>query len=203
MVEVTGTVVWDVETSGLHRDEHEILSISAACGEERFNTLCKPTQPIPADASRINGLYDSHFEGAPAYEEAAISFVQWVYRVAGPRPLLVAFNGDHFDVPFLIYKNAAIDPSRFPAFESVYTSDPLRIAQKIYTREQVAGSYRQSSVYKMLFGAEPAGQHTSEGDVEALRRIVEHDTMAQLVSASARPLHDLSGQHMLAVRNKC
>jgi DNA polymerase III alpha subunit (gram-positive type) len=196
MTEVTGTVVWDLETSGLYRDEHEILSISAACGNERFNTLCKPTQPIPAEASRINGLYDAHFQEAPTYEEAAIAFMQWMRRVAGPRPLMVAFNGNRFDVPFLVTKNATIDPARLPAFDAVYTSDPMLIAQEIYTREQVAGSYRQSSVYKMLFGAEPTGQHTSEGDVEALRRIVEHESMVQLVSASAKQLYDLSGQHL-------
>ena len=94
-------------------------------------------------------------------------------------------------------KNAVeLEPRGFPEFEAVYTSDPMRVAQKVFTREQVNGSYRQCSVYKMLFGVEPDGQHTSEGDVTALERIVTHDSMCTLVAASARPLHDLSGKHL-------
>ena len=135
----SGTVVWDVETSGLHRDEHDILSISAACGPERFSTLCKPTHPIPAEASRINKLFDDDFADAPSFEEASLAFARWVFARAGPRPLLVAFNGDHFDVPFLIYKNSAIAPAKFPEFEAIFTADPLRVAQQVFTRDQVRG----------------------------------------------------------------
>lgn len=201
MTDPTGTVVWDLETSGLHRHDNEILSISARCGTSDFHTYIRPVHPIPAEASRINGLYASDLVDAPLYEEAALQFVNWVRQTAGPRPLLVAYNGDHFDVPFLSYKNAAIEPSKFPAFEAIYTADPLRAARAVFTPDQVGGSYRQASLYKMLFGAEPGGQHTGQGDVEALDRIIKHDTLRSVISASARQLVDLTGQHMLSVRS--
>jgi hypothetical protein len=196
----TGTVVWDVETSGLHRKDNEILSISARCGRYDFHTYARPVRPIPAEVSRINGLYAHDLVEAPPYEEAALRFVKWIRETAGPRPLLVAYNGDHFDIPFLSYKNADIDPSKFPAFEAIFTADPLRVARQVFTPEQVGGSYRQASVYKMLFGSEPEGQHTSQGDVDALDRIVKHHSLRDVISASARQLVDLTGQHMLSIR---
>jgi DNA polymerase III alpha subunit (gram-positive type) len=198
----SGVVVWDCETSGLSREENEILSISAACGTKRFNIFIRPTKPIPPEASRINKLYAEDLAGAPDYEQAALTFMRWVRSTAGPCPLLVAYNGDSFDLPFLLYKNAAIAPDKFPAFETIYTADPLRCAQKAFTREQVAGSFRQASVYKFLFGAEPPQeeQHTSQGDVDALNRIVKHPQLATLVTASAKELHDITGQFMLSLR---
>jgi len=68
----------------------------------------------------------------------------------------------------------------------------------------VKGSYRQASLHKFLFGEEPpaAEQHTSEGDVRALKRIVEHEGLRELVSASARSLWDITGQHMRVIREK-
>jgi DNA polymerase III alpha subunit (gram-positive type) len=202
MAAPTGQVVWDCETSGLSREKHDILSISGACGDARFHTYVRPVNPIPPEASRVNKIFDADVADAPLYEEATLAFARWVREVAGPRPLLVAYNGDHFDVPFLLYKNAAIDPARFPRFETIYTADPLRCAQKLLTRDQVKGSYRQASVYGALFGEQPPleGQHTSQGDVDALRRIVGHDMFREVVSASARRLHDLTGQRMAAAR---
>lgn len=198
----TGVVTWDLETSGLRRDESEILSISAACGGHTFNTFVRPTKPIPPEASRVNHIYDSDVADAPPFEEATLAFATWVRRVAGSRPLLVAYNGDMFDVPFLLFKNASVDPAKFPSFESIYTADPLRCAQKVFTRDQVKGSYRQASLYAFLFGAEPPKeeQHTSEGDVKALRRIVEHHELHEVIKASARPLVDITGQHMRSIR---
>jgi hypothetical protein len=78
----------------------------------------------------------------------------------------------------------------------------MRCAQKVFSREQVGGSYRQSAVYRYMFGAEPPmeAQHTSRGDVDALVRIVQDKRVRATVSASARLLHDISGQHMLASR---
>jgi DNA polymerase III epsilon subunit-like protein len=98
----TGIVVWDIETSGLDRAAHDILSIAAACNGQRFATLCRPTRPIPPEASRVNHLYDADMVDAPPFAEASLAFARWIRSVAGPRPLLVAFNGDSFDVPFLV-----------------------------------------------------------------------------------------------------
>ena len=198
----TGQVVWDCETSGLDREKHDILSISGACGEARFHTFIRPVNPIPPEASRVNKIFDADVADAPPYDAAAVAFAQWVRAVAGARPLLVAYNGDKFDVPFFVSKNAFIDPARFPTFEAIYTADPMRCAQKIFTRAQVGGSYRQASVYGTLFGEQPPleGQHTSQGDVDALRRIVAHEKFRGVVSASARRLRDLTGQKMAATQ---
>ena len=120
--------------------------------------------------------------------------------MAGPRPLLVAYNGDRFDVAFMLYKNSALDPAAFPVFEAIYTSDPMVCAQKTFERAQLGGSFRQASMYAFLFGAEPPREEqlTSRGDVAALSRIVQHARLRDVVAASARPLRDNTGQHMAA-----
>jgi DNA polymerase III epsilon subunit-like protein len=146
----------------------------------------------------VNHIYDADVADAPPYEQVAISFAHWLLEVAGERPLLVAYNGDAFDLPFLLHKNAAVDPAAFPRFGVVYSSDALCCAKKAFTRDQVGGSFRQAALYNFLFGTEPAAQHTSQGDVEALTRIVEHEALVQLITASARPLRDITGQSMRA-----
>jgi hypothetical protein len=190
-------VVWDCETSGLDRDTHDILSISARCGDALFHSYARPTKPIPADATRVNGIRDEDVSAAPPYAEVAVQFARWLRDVAGPRPLLVAYNGDAFDLPFMLKKNSAVDPAAFPAFDAIYSADALRAAKKVFSRAQVGGSFRQAALYGYLFGAAPEGQHTSQGDVEALTRIVRHNALKEVVTASARPVKDITGRCLL------
>jgi DNA polymerase III subunit epsilon len=58
-------VYLDTETTGLNRSD-EIIEISIIDneGQPLFESLIKPSQPIPPDASRIHGIYDKDVEGA-------------------------------------------------------------------------------------------------------------------------------------------
>ena len=49
-------VFFDLETGGFQYLEHDILQISAVCGDKELNVYLEPTQPIPREASNVNKL---------------------------------------------------------------------------------------------------------------------------------------------------
>ena len=62
----------DTETTGLDRTA-EIIDIALVTNEGAvlFDTLVKPVRPIPAESSRIHGIFDDHVATAPGWEEVA------------------------------------------------------------------------------------------------------------------------------------
>jgi len=191
-------VVWDLETCGLGDTAH-IVSVSARCGTQDFHAFVKPPAPIPPEATKVHGITDEMVKNADSWQVVGPRFAHWIREVSGPEPLLVAYNGHRFDLRVLFTNNSTIDPAAFPAFESVSAADPFEVAKRVIAKEQLA-NYKQCTVYKHLFGAEPAGQHTSQGDVEALSQIVNHDLFAKEVVASARKVCALDGRDFVNKR---
>lgn len=69
-------VVIDTETTGLSRQSDSIVEIAMIKFEngvevDRFSTLINPERPIPAEASRVNGIFDSDVVSAPRILEVA------------------------------------------------------------------------------------------------------------------------------------
>lgn len=63
------TVVLDTETTGLVDGSYVCDIAVIARGRTLFNTLVNPQVAIPADASRIHGIYDRDVKHAPTFEE--------------------------------------------------------------------------------------------------------------------------------------
>jgi DNA polymerase III subunit epsilon len=61
-------LVLDTETTGLHDGEICQISIIRSDGSGLLDCLVKPTRPIPADASRIHGIYDADVQDAPSWQ---------------------------------------------------------------------------------------------------------------------------------------
>lgn len=62
----------DTETTGLDPlDEVIELALLDADGQALFNSLLKPSRPIPAAASRVHGITDAAVAGAPTLAEVA------------------------------------------------------------------------------------------------------------------------------------
>lgn len=67
MLRLGDFVVLDSETTGLKRGEIVQLAVVHANGDVLLNTLVKPVEPIPLEASRIHGIVNEMVAGAPGF----------------------------------------------------------------------------------------------------------------------------------------
>ncbi len=67
----SGFLLIDLETTGLPSPGVAIVEVAVMDHEGNIllNTFINPECPIPFDASRINGIYESDVEGAPTFGE--------------------------------------------------------------------------------------------------------------------------------------
>lgn len=92
-------IAFDTETTGLKTGGNDIVELSAVKfvdfePKELFTTLIKPRNPMPKEASEINGITDEMLENAPKFSEIVKSFEEFI----GDFPL-VAHNAT-FDMRF-------------------------------------------------------------------------------------------------------
>jgi DNA polymerase-3 subunit epsilon len=174
----TGFVYFDLETTGLDVTNDRIVSVAASCCENKFYSLVNPTIPIPRGASNVHKIYDEHVVVAPTWADVAPRLFEFVAKHGGPRPALVAYNGNRFDFPLLVAetKRAAVGSDVKRHVESLYGCDAYVLARE---RLPKMPSKSLANVYKHLFGETMAGQHTADGDVAALKRICSHPSVSQ------------------------
>lgn len=92
--------VFDTETTGLDPKPNRVIEIGALRFDARgiiarFNVLINPGMPMPAEASRINGITDAMLAGQPPVAEVLPDFL----RFAG-NSVLIAHNAP-FDISFI------------------------------------------------------------------------------------------------------
>lgn len=97
---IANFVVVDTETTGLTPAGNDIIEISAIKFDNfipvsTFSTLLKPRNPIPPDATRINGITNEMVQSAPSFSEIKSSLEDFI----GEYPI-IAHNAA-FDIKFL------------------------------------------------------------------------------------------------------
>lgn len=92
-------IFFDLETTGTRCDTDRIVEIAAfdSFQNTSFQTLVHPKVPIPKETTAIHGITDEMVQGAPFFAEAWERFVSF----CSGRVLLIAHNGELFDIPFL------------------------------------------------------------------------------------------------------
>lgn len=86
MIRTEDFLVLDTETTGLdQRAEICQLAVIDYNGTTLMDTLLKPVRPIPADASRIHGIYDSDVANAPTWPQV----VEDLKRIVAGRNLVI------------------------------------------------------------------------------------------------------------------
>lgn len=93
-------VIFDLETTGLSPEQHEIIEIGAikyvnGIETERFHTYVKPDSPITSQITKINGITNSMVKDAPKIDTAIKSFENFIESLH-----LVAHNAS-FDMGFI------------------------------------------------------------------------------------------------------
>lgn len=119
-------VVFDLETTGLDFDSHNIIEIGAAKTNsneviETFQSFIKIEGSIPAEASAVNGITDDMLHDAPPAKEVLQSFLHFLGDC-----VLVAHNIT-FDYRFL---NAELIRNGFVGVENNLLIDTLELSRK-------------------------------------------------------------------------
>jgi len=94
-------VTFDLETTDKDVDVCEVVEVGAVRvvgGEivDRFHTLVKPYRPITPGATKVHGYTDAAVREAPSFAEVWPEFRAFIGD-----DVLIAHNGQHFDVPVL------------------------------------------------------------------------------------------------------
>ena len=166
-------VVFDLETGGLRYLEHDILQISAICGNKEFNAYVEPTRPISSEASNVNKLTQVngqlHYHSNPVETipimDALQQFMEFLQEI--PKPVLVGHYSKKFDLPFLRFYLKGND--MWETFLSVvvgFVDTWIVFRQEFPNRT----SYKQVDLVRGLLGEEYEA-HSALEDVRALQKL--------------------------------
>ncbi len=125
-------VIFDLETTGIDTSRCEILEIGAIRYEggrevARFETLVKPSGPVPPESTAVHGIDEAMLEGAPPPAQALADFLRFVGDLD-----LVAHNGATFDFP--VIARVAREQGFARPRQALY--DSLALARRLFPRER-------------------------------------------------------------------
>ncbi len=181
--EVTFVVV-DLETTGGSVSAgSSITEIGAVkvCGGERlgeFQTLVRPSDPIPPFISVLTGITNQMVADAPSIAAALPGFLEFASGA-----VLVAHNAP-FDIGFLRHNAAALGIS-WPHFEVL---DTAKLARRVVTRDD-APNCKLSSLAR-LFRAATIPDHRALSDARATVDVL-HGLMERLGNLGVHTLEEL------------
>ena len=94
-------VVFDLETTGISAVKDDIIEISALKVKnheqvETFSRLVNPRRPIPAGATKVNGITDEMVQSEPGLEFILPEFLDFI-----DGEILIGHNIQSFDLLFL------------------------------------------------------------------------------------------------------
>ncbi|XP_050783354.1 three prime repair exonuclease 2 [Gopherus flavomarginatus] len=181
-------VFFDLETTGLPRDRPRITELSLFALHRRSLlqrppqdapagtpwlprvldqlTLCiDPQQPVTPEAARITGLNQQDLEenGKRGLDQAVAQALEGFLARQAPPLCLVAHNGFSYDFPLLRTELARVGVELPPATGCL---DTLQAMKKLGLGGE--GGYSLGALFRGIFGRDPDGAHSAEGDVRTL-----------------------------------
>jgi DNA polymerase-3 subunit epsilon len=181
----TTFVVVDLETTGGSAaggsSITEIGAVKVRGGEVQgeFQTLVRPTEPIPAFISVLTGITNAMVADAPRIEAALPAFLEFARG-----SVLVAHNAP-FDVGFLKHY-ADQQGLPWPRFEIL---DTAKLARRVVTRDD-APNCKLSSLAR-LFNSATTPNHRALADARATVDVL-HGLMERLGNLGVHTLEELS-----------
>ena len=191
-------VVVDLETTGgsaaAGSSITEIGAVKVRQGEVlgEFQTLVRPSEPIPPFISVLTGITNAMVAGAPRIESALPAFLEFAHGT-----VLVAHNAP-FDIGFLRHYSHAMGIG-WPRFEVL---DTAKLARRVITRDD-APNCKLSSL-AALFRSTTTPNHRALSDARATVDVL-HGLMERLGNLGVHTLEELqtfSSRVSAAQRNK-
>lgn len=161
-------VVFDLETTGLSPDYHEIIQVAgvrmrggAILAEESFATYVKPRQSIPTFITEYTGIRNADVRGAPGVVEALRQFSTFAGNA-----MLIAHNGKRFDIPFI---HASCTQNGLPV-RTVPFVDSMAFSRKIWGGR--GGHGLDAVMSRLRITMDGGRRHDARGDVQVLAEAV-------------------------------
>lgn len=164
--ELSGFVIFDLETTGLSPQEDSIIEISAVKVRgneitEEYSTFVNPGFHIPETASSVSGITDEMVKDAPGIEQALSDFTVFISD-----DVLVGHNIINFDLKFINKEMTALWGKALP---NDYL-DTLIMAKR-YLPELQSRSLESLSGH---YGISYAGAHRALCDCKINYEVYKH-----------------------------
>ncbi len=165
-------VTFDLETTDKDVEACDVVEMGAARvvdGRivEEFHTLVRPTRPISPGAARVHGHTDADVRDAPSFADVWPRFRAFVQD-----DVLVAHNGQHFDVPVLRRQAAGME-----GVDSLVFFDTLPLARAL-SRDSA-----KLADLAARFGIDPGRSHHALDDCIALAHVFRELGRQRIVRA--------------------
>ncbi|MFI5221367.1 MAG: exonuclease domain-containing protein [Bacteroidia bacterium] len=179
-------VVFDIETTGISISRDRIVELAyikiSPTGNEETQTLrFNPGIPIPAEVSKIHGIFDKDVEHEPKFPERAKELAE---KFMGCD--FAGFNSNKFDFPMMVeeFLRAGIEFD----VENRKFVDAQRIFHQMEQRNLAAA-------YKFYCDKNLENAHTAEADTRATYEVLQSqlDRYPELKN-DVDSLHQVSGQ---------
>jgi DNA polymerase-3 subunit epsilon len=115
---------FDSETTGLEPGDHRFVEVYAGLWRLdtrarvfEFNQRIDPERSIPAEVQRIHGITPADVAGKPTWDVVGPQ----LHKVLSRADMIVAHNGDGFDMPFVNYefKRIGLEPIVKPTLDTM------------------------------------------------------------------------------------
>ncbi len=155
---------FDLETTGINVSKDRIVEISILKimpdGSEYSKTWrVNPTIPIPANTSKIHGIYDKDIKDKPTFEELAKEISDFFENSD-----LAGYNSNKFDVPLLVEEFLRAD------FDFDVKKRKLVDGQVIFFKKEPR---TLGAAYKFYCDKKLENAHTAEADVKATYEVLK------------------------------
>jgi DNA polymerase III epsilon subunit family exonuclease len=173
-------VAFDLETTDRDVSACEIVEVGAVRVQEgrvvdRFHSLVRPSRPIASAASDVHGYRAADLESAAPFADVWARFRSFVGR-----SLLIAHNGQKFDVPVLVRMAKDLGGTK-----DLFFYDTLPLARSLFRAS------RRLSDLASRFGIDAKRSHHAMDDAETLALVFRELSRARLVRARKSALANL------------
>ncbi len=181
-------VAFDLETTDKQIADCEIVEIAAVRVRgmvvvDQFAQLVRPNRPISRKASEVHGWYDADVCDQPFFDQVWPAFRAFVGD-----DILVAHNGQHFDMPVLRRLAAGL-----PGVDDLVFYDTLPLARSLLDESAKLEDLAHR------FGVDAGRSHHALDDTAALAGVLRHLGALKLARARRSALVQLLGWLGLAL----